>query len=87
MLLLPPGRWPLSPARARRWRPDAWQEARLRHLVELCGLIRVAVGSEAATWLRTSNAVMFGRSPINVLLEEPNGLRGMLFRLRRECRE
>lgn len=87
MIGLPPGTWPLSKARLRCWRPDSWQETRLRHMVELGDLLGAILAHEATVWLRTPNVAMFGRAPISVLLEEADGLRAIVVRLRDELSE
>lgn len=84
---LPPRTWPLGKARVRCWQPEAWQETRLRHLVELSDLLVAVLGEDAAVWLRTSNRAMFGRTPIAVLIEEVDGLCAVVVRLRSELGE
>jgi hypothetical protein len=85
ILRMPPGSWPLWSGRAMRWRPDEWQEVRLRQLLSLCELVRSILPDEGGQWLRTANPVMYGRAPIAVLQQDACALRAMLARLRREA--
>lgn len=84
VLRLPPGRWPLSPDRALRWRPDRWQEVRLRHFVEMLDLTLRMLDDEAALWLRTSNRALFGETPIDVLKDRLEALSTLRNRMRNE---
>lgn len=87
LLGLPPGTWPLSKARARCWQPETWQESRLRYLVELGDLLVGILAENSSIWLRTPNVAMFGRTPMAVLVEEVDGLRAVVVRLRDEWSE
>lgn len=84
ILRLPPGVWPLGQARAMRWKPEAWQEARLRRLVEVLVMIEDRLGEDARAWLRNRNHALLGRAPLDLLISEPAALRAIRDRLREE---
>ena len=84
VLRLPPGAWPLSPARRRCWQPDGHVEARLRRFVETLDMAVTLLASDAPAWLRTSNPALFHRRPIEILIAEPEALAAIRNRLRQE---
>ena len=74
ILRMPPGAWPLTPARASHWTPEAWIERRLRHLVDILTLADRLLGEEAAEWLRRPTVVLGGRSPVDVMKADHEAL-------------
>ena len=84
ILRMPPGAWPVSSSRAWVWRPESWTEQRLRRLVETLEMTAAFRVEDAAAWLRTPNSQLYGRRPIDLLIEDREGLLVLRDRLREE---
>jgi hypothetical protein len=83
---LPAGGWPICVAA--QWSSDleAWQEARLRNLSEVCSRLMMVFGADAPLWLRRAS----GRrelSPIAFLLSDRAALRALRDVLRLEDKD
>lgn len=77
------GAWPMTvPV---QWAPGLaeWQEARLRHLAELCVLLDRVFGPDAASWLRRKNGAT-GLTPLSFLESDGSALRALRDVLRAE---
>lgn len=76
---------PLSPRRRRSGREAAWRAARSARLAELLELVRAMLGGDARAWLRTGNAALGHRTPLSLLIDDPDALPRLCRLLRDEA--